>query len=62
MAKKKEQFKGMKKEEIQKEVLALREKIRLIRFKAEGSKSKNIKEDLALRKQVARGLTIINQK
>ncbi len=62
MAKKKEQFKGMKKEEIQKEVLALREKIRLIRFKAEGAKSKNIKEDLALRKQVARGLTIINQK
>ncbi|MBP9748041.1 MAG: 50S ribosomal protein L29 [Candidatus Pacebacteria bacterium] len=62
MAKKKEQFKGMKKEEIQKEVLALREKIRLIRFKAEGSKSKNLKEDLALRKQVARGLTIINQK
>ncbi len=62
MAKKKEQFKGMKKEEIQKEVLALREKIRLIRFKAEGSKSKNIKEDLALRKQVARALTIINQK
>lgn len=60
MAKKKEQFKGMKKEEIQKEVLALREKIRLIRFKAEGSKSKNIKEDLALRKQVARALTIIN--
>lgn len=62
MAKHKEQFKGMKKEEIQKEVLALREKIRLIRFKAEGSKSKNIKEDLALRKQVARALTIINQK
>lgn len=62
MAKKKEQFKGMKKEEIQKEVLALREKIRMIRFKAEGSKSKNIKEDLALRKQIARGLTIINQK
>lgn len=62
MAKKKEQFKGMKKEEIQKEVLALREKIRLIRFKAEGSKSKNIKEDWALRKQIARGLTIINQK
>lgn len=62
MAKKKEQFKGMKKEEIQKEVLALREKIRLIRFKAEGSKSKNIKEDLSLRKQVARALTIINQK
>lgn len=62
MAKKKEQFKGMKKEEIQKEVLALREKIRLIRFKAEGAKSKNIKEDLALRKQVARALTIINQK
>lgn len=60
MAKKKEQFKGMKKEEIQKEVLSLREQIRTIRFKAEGSKSKNTKETLALRKQIARGLTMMN--
>ncbi len=62
MKKKKEQFKGMKKDELQKEVLALREKIRMIRFKAEGAKSKDSREGLVLRRQVARALTIINQK
>jgi ribosomal protein L29 len=61
MAKKKGQFTDMKKDELAKEVLSLREQIRTIRFKAEGSKSKNTKETLALRKQIARALTVINQ-
>jgi ribosomal protein L29 len=61
MSKKKDNLKGMKKEELSKEVLALKEKLRVIRFKAEGSKSKNVKESVSLRRDVARMLTLINQ-
>ncbi|MEK7190591.1 MAG: 50S ribosomal protein L29 [Patescibacteria group bacterium] len=62
MAKKKENFKGMKKEELIKKLALLREEVRVIRFKAEGSKSKNVKELSTLKKQIARILTFINQK
>ena len=62
MAKKNDKLKGMTKTELGKEVFSLREKIRDIRFKAEGSKSKNVKESLSLRKQIARVLTAINGK
>ncbi|MEK9182541.1 MAG: 50S ribosomal protein L29 [Patescibacteria group bacterium] len=57
----KENLKGMKEEELKRELVILKEKIRIIRFKAEGSKSKNTKEGVTLRKQIARILTILNQ-
>ncbi|MEI7709216.1 MAG: 50S ribosomal protein L29 [bacterium] len=62
MPKKKDNLKGMKKEELMKKLAILQENARVIRFKAEGSKSKNVKEQAALRKDIARVLTAINQK
>ena len=63
MAKKdKQKFKGMKQDELHKELESLRESLRLKRFKAEGSKSKNVKEVSTLKKQIARVLTEINNK
>jgi len=50
----------MKPEELSKQLAILRENARVIRFKAEGSKSKNVKESATLRKQIARILTEIN--
>ena len=61
MKDKKENLKGMKKEELKKKLIDLEEKMRILRFKAEGSKSKNVKEAATLRKQVARVLTEINR-
>jgi ribosomal protein L29 len=58
----KENFKEMKKDELVKKLTSLREGIRVIRFKAEGSKSKNVKETSTLKKQIARILTEINRK
>lgn len=43
-----------------KELSGLQEQLRVIRFKAQGSKSKNVKEAAALKKQIARILTEIN--
>lgn len=60
MSKKKENFKNMKMDELKKKLVDLEESIRISRFKAEGSKSKNVKESTNLRKQVARVLTEIN--
>jgi ribosomal protein L29 len=57
-----ENLKGMKKDELEKKLIDLEEKIRVLRFKAQGSKSKNVKESVTLRKQVARVLTEINSK
>lgn len=57
----KNNLKGMKKGELQKKLLALEEEVRVLRFKAEGSKSKNVKELSNLKKQVARVLTEINK-
>ena len=62
MKTKKENLKGMKKDELQKKLALLRENARIIRFKAEGSKSKNVKESAILRKEIARVLTEINNK
>jgi len=59
---KKENLKGMKKDELVKKLAQLREDARVIRFKAKGSKSKNVKEVATLRKQIARILTEINSK
>lgn len=64
MAKKntKENLKGMTKDELQKKLVLLREEMRVAKFKAEGSKSKNVKELHSLKKQIARILTEINKK
>ncbi len=61
MAKKTENLKGMKANELKKKLADLREEMRVLRFKAEGSKSKNVKESMTLRKQIARVLTEINR-
>lgn len=60
MAKEKENLKGMKKDELKAKLVGLRENIRVIRFKAGGSKSKNVKETSVIKKQIARILTEIN--
>lgn len=62
MAKKKENLKGEKIEDLKKKLFDLEEKIRVLRFKAEGSKSKNVKEHINLKKEVARILTEMNKK
>ncbi len=58
----KENLKNMKSDELKKKLAELREKIGVIRFKAEGSKSKNVKESASLRKQVAKILTFMNER
>ncbi len=62
MANKKENFKNMKEGELKKELAILQKNARVIRFKAEGSKSKNVKELSTLRKQIARIMTELNRK
>jgi ribosomal protein L29 len=59
--KKSENFKGMKKDELLKQLTHLREEVRVIHFKAEGSRSKNVNEQSSLKKQIARILTEINK-
>ncbi len=63
MAKKKDKnFKDMKDGELLKELAVLREELRVLHFKAEGSRSKNVKEGQNLKKQIARILTEVNKK
>lgn len=47
--------------DLSKKLVTLREEVRVIRFKAEGSKSKNVKEIATLKKEIARVLTEINR-
>lgn len=61
MKNKKENFKEMKEVELKKELTLLRENLRVLHFKAEGSKSKNVKEATTMRKQIARILTELNR-
>lgn len=61
MKNKKDNLKSMKPEELKKELVRLQEEVRVIRFKTEGSKSKNVKELSELKKQTARVLTAINK-
>lgn len=61
MKSKKENFKGLSKDSLRKKLEGLRESVRIIRFKAEGSKSKNVKEISALKKNIARVLTELNK-
>jgi ribosomal protein L29 len=50
-------IKEMKGGELKKELVLLKENLRTIHFKAEGSKSKNVKEAANIKKQIARILT-----
>jgi ribosomal protein L29 len=59
---KKENLKGAPVAELKKKLASLQEEARVIRFKAEGSKSKNVKELATLRKKIARVLTELNSK
>jgi len=61
MAKKKQNFKEMRDGELKKELATLRESLRVIHFKSEGSRSKNVKESATMKKQIARILTELNK-
>ncbi len=61
MAKNKDNFKDMKGGELVKKLESLREELRSIHFKAEGSRSKNVKEQATLKKNIARVMTEINK-
>ena len=58
----KENFKDMKPADLNKKLAEFRENIRVLKFKGQGSKSKNVKESGTLRKEVARILTELNAK
>jgi ribosomal protein L29 len=58
---KKQNYKEMTKEELEKELVVLREGLRGIHFKSEGARSKNVKEQATFKKQIARVLTEINR-
>ncbi len=57
MKKKEENLKSFSAEELKKRLSELEEKMRSLKFKAEGAKSKNVKEGRNLRKEIARTLT-----
>jgi len=61
MAKKKDNIKGLTIGELNKSLASLREEFRVIRFKGEGAKSKNVKEAHNIKKQIARVLTEISR-
>ncbi|MBI2631056.1 50S ribosomal protein L29 [Candidatus Nomurabacteria bacterium] len=57
----KEDLKGIKRGELEKKLTALKEEVRVTHFKAEGSRSKNVKELAGLKKEIARVLTHMKQ-
>lgn len=62
MAKKKENLNTENKDSLKTELAKLTEHLRVLRFKTEGGKSKNVKEISNLKKQIARILTELNKK
>ena len=48
--------------DLQNKLVTLRESIRVIKFKAEGGKPKNVKEIANLRKEISRVMTEVNKK
>ena len=52
-------LKGMKTEEMKRTLTMLKEELRTLRFKAEGSKSKNVKEEAGIKKNIARVMTAL---
>jgi len=61
MAKKKDNLTDAKPADLEKKLNSLRQEIGTLRFKAEGAKSKNVKEVGKLKKEVARILTQIRK-
>ena len=61
-AKKKDNLKDMKEGELSKQLATLKEEIRMIRFKVEGSRSKNVKELGNLKREIARIMTRLHAK
>lgn len=53
---------AMKGGELDKKLADLREDIRTLHFKTEGAKSKNVKEAQNLKKEIARVMTLMNQR
>ncbi|OGI59639.1 50S ribosomal protein L29 [Candidatus Nomurabacteria bacterium RIFCSPHIGHO2_01_FULL_38_19] len=60
MKNKRDNLKGMSIGELEKKLTTLEESLRVIRFKAEGAKSKNVKEASSLKKQIAKIMTKLN--
>ena len=58
---KKATYTGQSREELVKALSAKKEAIRLFRFGEAGSKTRNVKEGLKLRREVARILTELNK-
>lgn len=62
MAKKKENLKDLNLAELKSKLASVEESLRVLRFNTQNTKSKNVKEQAMLRKQVARIMTIVNKK
>lgn len=58
----KQNIKKMKDAELEKELISLHESMHTLRFKAQGSKSKDVKESAKLKKNIARVLTEIKER
>ncbi len=61
MAKKQDKLKESTPDELKKKLGVLEEDLRTLRFKAQGAKSKNVKEGKALRREIAQVLTELNK-
>ncbi|MEK7459825.1 MAG: 50S ribosomal protein L29 [Patescibacteria group bacterium] len=62
MPKKKENLKiDNNDDDLKNKLILLQESLRILRFKSQGSRSKNVKEEKNLKKQIARILTEINK-
>lgn len=59
---KKKDIKKIKSADLGKTLGELRDKLAKLKFSVAGSKSKNVKEEAGLKKNIARILTAINQK
>ena len=62
MAKKTENFKELNKDELKGKLLELQETLRVLKFKTEGGKSKNVKEAGNIKREIAKVLTEVNKK
>jgi ribosomal protein L29 len=60
--KKVQALKKMTDGDLEKKLVSLRENLRALRFRLEGSKSKNVKEEKGLKKDIARALTFLRER
>ncbi|MCX6747358.1 MAG: 50S ribosomal protein L29 [Candidatus Nomurabacteria bacterium] len=61
MAKKKENLKEETVDGLKEKLAKLAENLRVLRFNAQGSKSKNVKEQSSIKKNIAKILTQLNK-